>query len=167
MARASAWLQKSYELPDGQVITVGNERYRCPEPLFQPSLISAEADNAGIQKTVFNSITKCENGVQKDLYANIVLSGGNTMFPGIADRMQKEMISLAPAGVTVNVIAPSERNNLSWIGGSVLASLDTFRSMCITKEMYDEFGPSIVHDARFKGESLPSAPSNPKLKKRS
>merc|ERR1712013_120632 len=69
------------ELPDGQVITIGNERFRGPESLFQPSFIGVE--NCGVHETTYNSIMKCDVDIRKDLYANIVLSGGSTMYPGI------------------------------------------------------------------------------------
>merc|ERR1712010_44268 len=69
--------EKTYELPDGNVITVGNERFRCPEVLFQPSFIGKEA--SGIHDTAFQSIMKCDVDIRKDLYANVVLSGGTTM----------------------------------------------------------------------------------------
>merc|ERR1712107_688396 len=88
-----------YELPDGQVITIGNEKFRCPEALFQPSFLGMEA--CGIHETTYNSIMKCDVDIRKDLYANTVMSGGTTMYPGIADRMQKEITALAPSTIKI------------------------------------------------------------------
>jgi len=144
---ASSEVEKEYELPDGQVITVGSERFRCPEALFQPAMLGLEA--VGIHETTYNSIMKCDVDIRKDLYANTVLSGGTTMYPGIADRMNKEISALAPPTMKVKIIAPPERKYSVWIGGSILASLSTFQQMWISKQEYDESGPSIVHRKCF------------------
>merc|ERR1711948_192163 len=108
----------TYELPDGNIITVGSERFRCPEVLFQPSFVGKEA--SGIHDTTFQSIMKCDVDIRKDLYANVVLSGGTTMFQGIGERMTKELTALAPSTMKIKVVAPPERKYSVWIGGSIL-----------------------------------------------
>ena len=142
-----AKVDKQYELPDGQVITIGSERFRCPEVLFQPSLVGMEGE--GIHSVAYQSIMKCDVDIRKDLYANVVLSGGSTMFPGIADRMQRELASVAPSSVKIKLVAPAERKYSVWIGGSILASLSTFQQMWISKAEYEEIGPAVVHRKCF------------------
>jgi len=139
--------EKTYELPDGNIITVGAERFRCPEVLFQPSFIGKEA--SGIHDTTFQSIMKCDVDIRKDLYSNVVLSGGTTMFQGIGERMTKELTALAPSTMKIKVVAPPERKYSVWIGGSILSSLSTFQQMWISKGEYDESGPTIVHRKCF------------------
>ncbi|KAH0787068.1 actin [Histomonas meleagridis] len=137
----------SYTLPDGNVITIANERFRCPELLFKPHFNGFEFE--GIDQTLFNSIMACDIDVRKDLYANIVLSGGTTMFEGLPERMEKEMVRLAPPTMKIKVVAPPERKYAVWIGGSILASLATFPQMVITRDEYNEAGPGIVHRKCF------------------
>jgi len=135
--------EKEYELPDGQLISVGNERFRVPEGLFAPNMLGM--DDMGLQDMAFSAIMKCDVDIRKDLYSNIVLAGGSSLFPGLPERLQKELNGLAPSTMCVKVVAPPERKYAAWIGGSILASLSTFQQMWITKEEYDESGPSIVH----------------------
>ena len=100
----------------------------------------------GIAETINNAIKQCYFAT---LYDNIVLSGGNTMYPGMAERMQREIFKVAPFPMKIKVLAPPERKNSVWIGGSILASLSTFQHMLISKQEYDESGPSIVHRKCF------------------
>merc|ERR1712039_370797 len=144
-AAESSDKEKTYELPDGNIITVGSERFRCPEVLFQPSMIGKEA--SGIHDTTFQSIMKCDVDIRKDLCGNVVLSGGTTMFPGIGERMTKELTALAH--MKIKVVAPTERKYSAWIGGSILSSLSTFQQMWVSKNEYDESGPQIVHGKCF------------------
>lgn len=140
-------LETHYELPDGEIISVGNERFRATECLFQPSFIGMEA--FGIHESVYNSIVKCDVDVRKDLFSNIVLSGGTTLYDGMSGRLKSDIGHLAPQNMSVNVIAPSERKYSVWIGGSILASLSTFEDMWIGKREYVECGKSIVHRKCF------------------
>jgi len=139
---SSTGIEKQYELPDGQLIKLGNERFRCSEPLFNPSLIKKESP--GVHKQVYNSIQNCDEEIRCDLWVNIVLTGGSTMFPGFSKRLNREMINLQKKNRRVKVVAPPERDHSAWIGGSILSSLSTFQDMFITKNEYDETGPVIV-----------------------
>mmetsp|Transcript_26244 Transcript_26244/g.25413 ORF Transcript_26244/g.25413 Transcript_26244/m.25413 type:complete len:377 (+) Transcript_26244:62-1192(+) len=143
-AAESKTLEKSYELPDGNVIEVGNARFRCPEYLFKPLEMNGREFDS-IQELTFKSIMECDVDVRRDLYANIILSGGTTLFEGIGERLLKEVESRAPKAITTKVIAAPERRFAVWIGGSTLSSLSTFATMWITKEDYDEHGATIVH----------------------
>jgi actin-related protein len=145
--KESAANDKPFELPDGNVITVRDQRFRGAELLFKPSFIGLEAP--GIHELTFKSIMKCDIDVRKDLYGNIVMSGGTTMFPGIPERLSKEVTALAPSTMKIKVVAPPERKFSVWIGGSILSSLSTFQAMWITRAEYDESGPSIVHRKCF------------------
>ncbi len=135
-------LPSQYTLPDGTSITIGNERFRCPEALFQPYILGMEAP--GIHQMAQSSILKCDPDLYRYMYGNVLLSGGSTMFPGTSDRMQRELQSMAPP-MTVKIIAPSDRKYSVWLGGSILACLSTFKDMWITREDYNECGPLIVH----------------------
>jgi actin beta/gamma 1 len=146
-AAVTTEIERVYELPDMSVINVGNERFRCPEALFQPSLLGRE--DRGIHDCTYQTIMKADMDIRKDLYANVVLSGGSTMFRGIDKRMKKELESLAPSTMKIKVVAPPERKFSVWIGGSILASLGTFQAMWISKAEFEESGPSIVHRKCF------------------
>jgi len=135
-----------FELPDGSMIAVGTERFRCPEALFQPSLVGKQHD--GIHQMTFESINKCDVDIRKDLFSNVVLSGGTTTFPGLGDRMLKELGALAPRA-KVKVVAPEERKYSVWIGGSILSSLSCFQKMWISADEYGDSGPKIVHKKCF------------------
>jgi actin len=141
--------EASYTLPDGKTIPIGDMQYKAAEILFKPGKISSKHEGLpGIHELIFQSIMKCDPEIRKDLYGNIVLAGGNTMFSGISERINYELGEVQ-SNFRVKVAAPNERKYTGWIGGSILASLSTFQVMWITKSEYDEQGSSIVHRKCF------------------
>lgn len=143
--KRSACKEQDYEMPDGKVHKIGSARFRCPEVLFKPSLIGKEF--GGIHEQTHMSIQKSEVDVRKDLYQNIILSGGTTLFPGLPERLTKEMQKLANPNMAnkIKIIAVPERKYCVWIGGSILSSITTFDQMWITQDEYNDAGASIVH----------------------
>ena len=146
-AEESHSCEKNYELPDGRKILIGNERFRCPEILFNPQLAGIECE--GVHKYCYDSVMKCDVEVRKDLFQNILLAGGSTLFEGLGHRMWKQIHEMAPATNSIKILAPPERKYSVWLGGSILASLSTFQTMWINKQEYDDSGPSIIHRKCF------------------
>lgn len=135
--------ERYYELPDGQVITIGSERFRATECMFQPSLLGMSQQ--GLHDVLFSSIMRCDKGIRKELFENVVMNGGCTLFYGFRERIENELKRLAPASTSIKVIVPEQRLHSVWIGGSLLSTMSSFEEMWISKDEYDEFGPSIVH----------------------
>lgn len=136
--------EKLYELPDGQKIPVGEERFRCAEVMFKPELVNL--GYPGLSQLIYQSWMKCDVDLRKDLIGNVILSGGNTKFPGIEDRVHKELSNLIPPNLIIKIIAPPERKYSVWIGGSILGSLSSFVDRYVTRALYNEFGASVIHE---------------------
>ncbi|ENN76426.1 beta-centractin [Dendroctonus ponderosae] len=137
----------NYTLPDGSVIKVGHSRFRAPEILFKPDLIGEECE--GLHEVLVYSIEKSDLDLRKVLFKNIVLSGGSTLFKGFGDRLLSEIKRLSPKETQIKISAPQERLYSTWIGGSILASLDTFKKMWISKREFDEEGQRAIHRKTF------------------
>lgn len=145
IARSSWEEKKEYVLPDHGYLK--SEKFSAPEALFQPSLLGLDID--GVDISIHKSITGCDTDIRRDLYGNIVLSGGNTKFPGIGERLTKELTSKTHYSMKVKVVEDPDRNLLAWIGGSILSSLSSFQGMWVTKAEYYEDRFSTIHRKCF------------------
>lgn len=139
----------SYKLPDGREVQLTDERWKCPEALFNPSMIGLES--LGVAGLVWESISKCDIDVRKTLLSNVVLSGGSTMFPGFNERLSKELKNYAPSATQANVrvVQPKDQDQkfAVWSGAQVFASLRSMQEdQWMTIEDYDEYGASFIHD---------------------
>lgn len=138
-----------YDFPDGEEIIVGTERFKCPEALFKPSLLGGEF--IGIHEQCYQAIMRSDHEIRKELYSNIILAGGCSMFDYLPERLSKEIQKLAPCSTSssVKIAAMPERNFSAWIGASILSSLGNFQIMWVTKSEYDDAGPQIVQRKCF------------------
>lgn len=151
----------SYELPDGQEIQVGADRFTVPEVMFNPSLLSRFGDVGknvqplggaeslqSLPSVISDCISRCDIDLRRELYGGIVLTGGTALFSSLRDRIEKELAEGAPQMVKVKVTSPTnsvERRYSTWIGGSILASLGTFQQMWMSKQEYKESGAGLIH----------------------
>ena len=150
-AQEHSEIERVYKLPGDKLLHLKEERLKCPEILFQPNQAAKELnkDIEGIHKYTFEAIMKCDNDIKKDLFKNIVLAGGCTMFDRMKDRMKKEIQALAPSTMGPEVDAPADRKYSCWLGGAILSQIDKFEPMWITRKEYDENQESIVHRKCF------------------
>lgn len=78
---------------------------------------------------MIDAINRTDLDLRKSLYSNIVLSGGSTLTKGFGDRLLHEVQKLAVKDMRIKIFAPPERKYSTWIGGSILAGLSTFRKV--------------------------------------
>jgi len=139
--------EKEYTFPDGkQTIKIGNQQFRCSEPIFQPSLLGDEhkADHP-LHQLIYSGIMKCAINTRKELYENVFGIGGTSMFPMFEERLTKELKSVVPPTINLKVKSPPERKYSVWSGSSILGTLGALQKMWIQKEHYDETGADVVH----------------------
>jgi actin-related protein len=95
---------------------------------------------------------KCDRELQANLLGTVILSGGGSCLGPteasvpefVKDQLEATIHQHTP-GWRVKMLAPEQRAQLPWIGGSILASLGAFHEMWITAAEYEEWGPAIVN----------------------
>ena len=147
----------TYELPDGNTIEVGVERFQIPELLFQPDLLKdlgvkvpglEDAKLKGLEELVLECINNADVDVRKELWGNTVLCGGSSMFASMRERLERALFDHAPQNVKTKIVASMnsvERRFATWIGGSILASLGSFQQLWMSKQEYEEHGANLIH----------------------
>ncbi len=133
----------NYTLPDGKEVHIGVERILVTECLFNPSLIGKEY--LPLDDAIISVIKKCDTHTQQHFYNNIILSGGSSLFPGLKQRLQKEIQRKIPKSLKLNVLERPERFTSVWIGGSIIASLNSFNKIWVTKEEYLKKGTEVFN----------------------
>lgn len=136
----------NYTLPDNKDIDIRNERIQATEALFSPSLIRKD-DDLGLHQTCNKIIEKCDDDEKRIIYNCIYLTGGNSLFKGLRERLAKEIkaIALESYKEEVKVISSLDGKFSVWMGGKILSELSTFDKILITREQYEESGCSIVY----------------------
>lgn len=125
-----------FKLPDGKDLILDKARFRAPEILFRPQIMGLEYDS--VSDMCFESISKVDLELRPKLFSSIILNGGSTMFRGFGDRLLKELQIRTGNKNLIKIIAPPERKYTSWIGGSILTGLSTFKQLWMTKAEWQE-----------------------------
>eukprot|EP00298_Acanthocystis_sp_HF-20_P003419 c13778_g1_i2.p1 GENE.c13778_g1_i2~~c13778_g1_i2.p1 ORF type:complete len:148 (+),score=76.09 c13778_g1_i2:22-444(+) len=140
-------MKSTFQLPDGKILSIGDERFDSVELLFNSTLNGSDCNNS--QELVNSSIMKCDIDLRKDLYEHILLSGGTTLIKNFPQRFEKEIQKLAPYRTKVKVHSPQDRLYSEWIGGCILASLPFFDKLSVSREDYAENGSSSLQTKFF------------------
>jgi len=135
-----------YELPDGNSIELGTDRFKVPELMFNPSPLN-DAQFMGIHDLVCNAVAKCDTDIRREMHSNLIVTGGNSLLSMFSERFHKELSERSPQMYKFKMLATNssiERKFSVWIGGSILGSLGTFHQLWISKQEYEEHGSIMV-----------------------
>uniref|UniRef100_A0A6I8PDT1 Actin related protein 6 n=1 Tax=Ornithorhynchus anatinus TaxID=9258 RepID=A0A6I8PDT1_ORNAN len=127
-----------------QILRLANERFAVPEILFNPSDIGIQ--EMGIPEAIVYSIQNLPEEMQPHFFKNIVLTGGNSLFPGFRDRVYSEVRCLTPTDYEVSVVLPENPITYSWEGGKLISENDDFEDMVVTRDDYEENGHCICEE---------------------
>jgi actin-related protein len=129
-------IQKEHLAPDGEKIIITTERFTVTECLFTPSIMGKELPP--LHEALYEAIIQSDVDYHKELFNNIILSGGNTLFPGMKERLTKELKKMVPESINVKIIAPEDRMITTWFGGSLIGNLPSFNELTNKRQQRNE-----------------------------
>ncbi|OOF96429.1 hypothetical protein ASPCADRAFT_206629 [Aspergillus carbonarius ITEM 5010] len=135
--------QRTYTLPDGQIITIDEERFRTGMAFLDPCTLGLKY--ASVAAIVFNTMQNDDKDLRTVLTKNIVLAGGTAHLPGIAQMLKKEVDDMPCVEyIPAEIHTPPNPHLLAWIGGSMMAEHSSLKERWISRQEYEEFGHSII-----------------------
>eukprot|EP01128_Nolandella_sp_AFSM9_P004992 TRINITY_DN2355_c0_g1_i1.p1 TRINITY_DN2355_c0_g1~~TRINITY_DN2355_c0_g1_i1.p1 ORF type:complete len:1543 (-),score=607.78 TRINITY_DN2355_c0_g1_i1:24-4652(-) len=156
MKRNEAEITKTYTLSSGKEISLARERFRCPEVLFHPERLGQLDSSFGLHSMVFDAVMKCPIDTRINLFSNIVLVGGGTLYEGLGHRLEEEiwkrMDSEDMRGSRRSNVAchsPSNRKYLPWTGASIFANMADFETRSVTSDEFYEVGKEMLAESRM------------------
>uniref|UniRef100_M4BH39 Uncharacterized protein n=1 Tax=Hyaloperonospora arabidopsidis (strain Emoy2) TaxID=559515 RepID=M4BH39_HYAAE len=157
-------IEQQYELPDGQTVVLGKERYDVPEYLLHPrnfggavvkneqhAAAAAKVVAKGLHRMLYDAVHLCDADLRRDMLTNIILCGGGSLTPGVTERLHAELTRMVPSTFKVRftTVSKIERQFSVFIGGSILASLGSFQQLWVSKREFDEHGAHALCADRF------------------
>lgn len=166
-------VNESYELPDGNTVEMGAERFAMAEETIFSSLphiltetnldtrvsyvnqfLNAKQNSGGgdhpqasqgLHGLVIDAIRLCDSGVHRDMYAGVCLTGGTSDMGGLFERLSFGLLEMYHKVRVLAATGSHERKYCAWTGGSILATFPEFQKMWFSRSEYDENGSSFVH----------------------
>ncbi len=105
-----------------------------------------------LHNLLYDSIQACSIDIRRELYSNVVITGGNSLIKGFAQKLKKEVMALTPPSIQIDVVTSEDQGNMAWFGGSMISDMSTFKEdSCISKTTFEEEGPKAI--SRLLGEA--------------
>ena len=136
--------QSEFNLSDNNIIKIGDEKVLCTELLFNPSLNHLKF--LSFQEMIINSVNGFDIQLRRNIFQNIILFGGNTMFKGIQTRINKEIKKLTPKHTKIKILTFPKINNPVIKGGIFISSFSSFKDIWIMKNEFLDKGYNILHE---------------------
>jgi centractin len=139
---------REYQLPDGEVVSLGKERFEAVEINF--GKFSNGCNFEGMHNFLYSNLNKLDSDLQKYLYNSIYVSGGNSMTVGFTERLHEELDKILQNQIKINITAVNtDRSLLAWQGASFITNINSFPKLWISKKDWEEEGEQIFNKKYF------------------